>query len=62
MIVAPGTTAESMVAFAAQRSVCSRLVHSRWVTGSMVAAQLLDPAPYEVGPDDRAKLLRGEWC
>ncbi|BEJ13929.1 hypothetical protein CspHIS471_0311030 [Cutaneotrichosporon sp. HIS471] len=60
VIVAPGTTAESMMTFASDKSICARLVRSHWITDSMVAAKLLDPGPYEVSHEDQAKLLRDE--
>ncbi|CAK9780201.1 hypothetical protein CC85DRAFT_290801 [Cutaneotrichosporon oleaginosum] len=61
IIVAPGTRAASMRVFGTRRSACARLIHARWVTNSMAAAKLIDPAPYEVNENDRAKLLCGEW-
>ncbi|BEI82866.1 hypothetical protein CcaverHIS002_0307340 [Cutaneotrichosporon cavernicola] len=60
VIVAPGTTAESMMTFASDKSICARLVRSHWITDSMVAAKLLDPGPYEVSHEDQAKLLGDE--
>jgi hypothetical protein len=61
VIVAPGTRAESIIAFAAEKNPCAQLVKWRWVTDSMAYGKLLDPARYLVTTAERAELLRGKW-